>query len=84
MAYPPLTQRYPLEIVAFEPIQEPVFFQENIKEAPPRRQEDCGRDHWQVAMALPSTVVLDRNDYVTLELETDRPYVFYDEHRIKY
>lgn len=39
---------------------------------------------WQVVMTLPSTVVLDSSNYVSLELETDRPYIYYDEHRVKY
>lgn len=39
---------------------------------------------WQVAMTLPSTVRLDSGDYVSLELETDRPYLYYDEHKGKY
>ena len=39
---------------------------------------------WQVAMALPSTVILDSRNYVSLELETDRPYLYYEEHRVKY
>ena len=39
---------------------------------------------WQVAMTLPSTVLLDTSNYVSLELETDRPYLYYDEHKIKY
>lgn len=39
---------------------------------------------WQVAMALPSTVILDSSNYVSLELETDRPYLYYEEHRVKY
>ena len=39
---------------------------------------------WQVSTTLPSAVVLDRGDYVSLELETDRPYLFYDEHRGKF
>jgi hypothetical protein len=39
---------------------------------------------WQVAMTLPSTVRLDTSNYVSLELETDRPYLYYDEHRVKY
>ena len=40
--------------------------------------------NWQVAMALPSTVVLDTSDYVSIELDTDEPYRYYDEHRGKY
>lgn len=39
---------------------------------------------WQVAITLPSTVVLDSGDYVSLELETDRPYLYYGEHKSKY
>jgi len=39
---------------------------------------------WQVAMTLPSTVVLDSGNYVSLELETDRPYLYYDEHKAKF
>ena len=39
---------------------------------------------WQVAMALPSTVIIDQNNYVSLELETDKPYLFYEEHKVKY
>lgn len=39
---------------------------------------------WQVAMSLPATVILDRDNYVSLELETDKPYLHYDEHRVKY
>lgn len=40
--------------------------------------------NWQMTMSLPSAVVLDMNDYVSLELETDQPYRFYDEHRVKF
>jgi hypothetical protein len=39
---------------------------------------------WQVAMTLPATVVLDTGNYISLELETDRPYLYYGEHKIKY
>ena len=37
-----------------------------------------------MTMALPSAVILDTSDYVSLELETDQPYRYYDEHRVKY
>ncbi len=40
--------------------------------------------NWQMTMALPATVILDSNDYVSLELESDQPYRYYDEHRGKY
>lgn len=39
---------------------------------------------WQAAMTLPSTLMLDTRNYVSLALETDRPYLYYDEHKIKY
>jgi hypothetical protein len=39
---------------------------------------------WQVAMTLPSTVRLDTSNYVSLELETDKPYLYYDQHKVKY
>lgn len=35
-------------------------------------------------MSLPSTVVIDTNDYVSVELDTDKPYLYYEEHRVKY
>ena len=39
---------------------------------------------WQISMSLPSTVVIDTNDYVSVELDTDKPYLYYEEHRVKY
>lgn len=39
---------------------------------------------WQVAMTLPSTLILDSNNYVSLELETDKPYLYYEEHKVKF
>ena len=39
---------------------------------------------WQMTMALPHNVSIDTNDYVSLELETEQPYRYYDEHRGKY
>ncbi len=39
---------------------------------------------WQVGMSLPSTVVIDPGAYVSLQLDTDRPYLYYDQHRAKY
>ena len=39
---------------------------------------------WQMTMALPHNVSLDTNDYVSLELETEQPYRYYDEHRGMY
>lgn len=40
--------------------------------------------NWQVAMTLPSALVLDTSNYVSMELETDRPYLYYEEHKVKY
>lgn len=37
-----------------------------------------------MTMALPSAVVLDTSDYVSIELDTDQPYRYYDEHRGTY
>jgi hypothetical protein len=39
---------------------------------------------WQVGMSLPSAVIVDSGNYVTLDLDTDQPYLFYDEHRVKF
>lgn len=39
---------------------------------------------WQVAMSLPPSVVIDSGDYVSLTLDTDRPYLFYEDHKVKY
>ena len=39
---------------------------------------------WQVGISLPTTVVIDPSAYVSLELDTDRPYLYYEEHRNKY
>ena len=39
---------------------------------------------WQVSMTLPSTMIIDANDYVSLDLDTDRPYMYYDQHRMKF
>lgn len=40
--------------------------------------------NWQMAMSLPSALVIDSGNYISLDLDTDRPYLFYDEHRVKY
>jgi len=39
---------------------------------------------WQVSVSLPSAIRIDNDDYVHLELETDEPYLYYDEHRKKF
>ena len=40
-------------------------------------------DGWRIAASLPSHIKLS-NDYVTVELETDKPYEYYEEHTEKY
>jgi hypothetical protein len=39
---------------------------------------------WQVSATLPPAVLLDAGDYVSLELDTDKPYQYYAEHKTKY
>lgn len=39
---------------------------------------------WQASATLPSSVVIDTGDYVSLELDTDKPYLYYDEHKVKF
>ena len=39
---------------------------------------------WTVSAHLPPTIVLDTHSFVRLELETDRPYTYYDQHKVKY
>lgn len=41
------------------------------------------KDGWTIGASLPSHIKLS-SDYVTIELETDRPYEYYDEHVKKY
>jgi hypothetical protein len=39
---------------------------------------------WQVSATLPPAVVIDAGDYVSLQLETEKPYLYYAEHKTKY
>lgn len=39
---------------------------------------------WQVGVSLPTAVVINPSAYVSLDLDTDRPYLYYEEHRNKY
>jgi len=43
-----------------------------------------GGDGWQVSAHLPSGIHLEYADYVAVELETDKPYVHFSEHKKKY
>ena len=49
---------------------------------------DCGRkiyfyikgDRWEVAASLPSSLKVGLGDYVFMELDTDKPYIYHAEH----
>jgi hypothetical protein len=41
-------------------------------------------DEWHVSAHLPSGIRLEYADYVAIELDTDRPYVYFPEHKRKY
>lgn len=40
-------------------------------------------DGWRIAASLPSHIKLS-NDYISVELDTDKPYEYYEEHSGKY
>jgi len=39
---------------------------------------------WQASATLPPSVVIDTGDYVSIELDTGKPYLYYDEHKVKF
>ena len=39
--------------------------------------------NWRISASLPHTIQLD-GDYVSIEMDTDKPYIYYDEHKRKY
>ncbi len=39
---------------------------------------------WRVAATLPPVIVVDPAQYVVLELDTDRPYIYHDQHKAQY
>jgi len=39
---------------------------------------------WRTCASLPATIVIHTHEAVTIELETDRPYIHFDEHKAKY
>ena len=41
-------------------------------------------DDWQVGASLPSSISLALSDYVSIELDTDEPYIYYSEHVKQY
>jgi len=41
-------------------------------------------DTWRMSARLPTTIRLEVAHYVTIELETDKPYQYFSEHKKKY
>jgi len=41
-------------------------------------------DNWEVGASLPTILRADLGDYVSIELDTDKPYIFYSEHKKQY
>ena len=41
-------------------------------------------NRWRMSARLPSGIHIRYSDYVTIELETDKPYEYFSEHRKKY
>ena len=41
-------------------------------------------ENWQVSASLPSSLQVQLGSYVSMDLDTDRPYVYYNEHKSKY
>jgi hypothetical protein len=41
-------------------------------------------ENWRVSASLPHTIQLSLIDYVRIEMETDKPYRYYQEHKRKY
>jgi hypothetical protein len=42
------------------------------------------RDEWHTRSLIPDWIALDKNDYVTIEMDTDRPYKFHSDVYRKY
>ena len=41
-------------------------------------------NEWRVSMTLPKTLSVKLGDCVTIEMDTDKPYTKFEEHKIKY
>ena len=41
-------------------------------------------DNWEVGASLPSSLQMRLGDYVNMELDTDRPYIYHEDHVKKY
>ena len=40
--------------------------------------------YWQISASLPHAIQVGLGDHVVLEMEADKPYIHYDEHKHKY
>ncbi len=40
--------------------------------------------NWEVSASLPDNLKMELGEYVSLELDTDRPYLYYDDHLKQY
>ena len=40
--------------------------------------------NWQIAASLPHSIQLGSGGFVSIEMDSDRPYIHYDEHKRKY
>ncbi len=61
---------YPDVFVYFDPSRRLYFYLEG--------------DNWHVAASLPTYLRVRLGGYVTIQLDTDTPYVYFDEHRSNY
>ncbi len=41
-------------------------------------------ENWEVSASLPGDLEVKLGQYVSIDLDTDRPYLYYDEHKTKY
>ena len=42
------------------------------------------RLNWQISASLPNDIQERLDDYVSIEMDTDKPYIYYEEHKRKY
>jgi len=41
-------------------------------------------DNWEVGASLPNSLRVELGDYVSMELDTDKPYIYHEDHVKKY
>jgi len=41
-------------------------------------------ENWQMSASLPGGLEVQLGEYVSMDLDTDRPYVYYEDHKTKY